>query len=103
MVTHLQVDGDLHLQSINFLGGQLTPNQVCAAPPSVAPLPLNLSPLSFIPEPCSAPGRDVFEWSGPVGRRGPRTPRGRAGGEGRLSHRVTRSSFLEEEVWEPWA
>uniref|UniRef100_A0A8C9P4L0 Galectin n=1 Tax=Spermophilus dauricus TaxID=99837 RepID=A0A8C9P4L0_SPEDA len=27
MVTHLQVNGDLHLQSINFLGGQFTPNQ----------------------------------------------------------------------------
>ena len=29
MVTHLHVDGDLMLQSINFIGGQPPSNQVC--------------------------------------------------------------------------
>ncbi|XP_006161792.1 galectin-4 [Tupaia chinensis] len=34
MVTHLQVDGDLELQSINFIGGQPPPNQVPMAIPA---------------------------------------------------------------------
>lgn len=34
MVTHLHVDGDLQLQSINFIGGEPAPNQVCGVSPS---------------------------------------------------------------------
>lgn len=38
MVTHLQVDGDLQLQSINFLGGQPAPSQrPMGVPPYPAP------------------------------------------------------------------
>ncbi|KFO29615.1 Galectin-4 [Fukomys damarensis] len=37
MVTHLQVDGDLQLQSINFLGGQPAPSQVMTGPPVFNP------------------------------------------------------------------
>uniref|UniRef100_A0A8D2HGL3 Galectin n=1 Tax=Urocitellus parryii TaxID=9999 RepID=A0A8D2HGL3_UROPR len=37
MVTHLQVNGDLRLQSINFLGGQFTPNQTMMGPPTFNP------------------------------------------------------------------
>ncbi|XP_017742840.1 PREDICTED: galectin-4, partial [Rhinopithecus bieti] len=36
MVTHLQVDGDLQLQSINFIGGRLPPPQ---GPPMMPPYP----------------------------------------------------------------
>uniref|UniRef100_A0A8D2E1H2 Galectin n=1 Tax=Sciurus vulgaris TaxID=55149 RepID=A0A8D2E1H2_SCIVU len=40
MVTHLQVDGDLQLQSINFIGGQVAPNQrPVGAPPHHGPGP----------------------------------------------------------------
>uniref|UniRef100_A0A8C2YRQ8 Galectin n=1 Tax=Chinchilla lanigera TaxID=34839 RepID=A0A8C2YRQ8_CHILA len=38
MVTHLHVDGDLKLQSINFLGGQPAPSQVCGAQMNTLPL-----------------------------------------------------------------
>ncbi|XP_028642067.1 galectin-4 isoform X3 [Grammomys surdaster] len=37
MVTHLQVDGDLELQSINFLGGQPAAYPVMAGPPVFNP------------------------------------------------------------------
>jgi galectin-4 len=51
MVTHLQVDGDLELQSINFLGGQPVPPQVCE-PPSLSsfrdPCPLSLLPAQLL-------------------------------------------------------
>lgn len=33
MVTHLHVDGDLTLQSINFIGGQPPSHQVCGVSP----------------------------------------------------------------------
>ncbi|KAM5133942.1 galectin-4 [Callospermophilus lateralis] len=49
MVTHLQVNGDLHLQSINFLGGQFTPNQgPMGLPPHHGPGP-NHHHLSSLP------------------------------------------------------
>lgn len=60
MVTHLQVDGDLELQSINFIGGQPPPSQTpmaipaypgpghsCHAPPSN--LPTMEGPPTFNP------------------------------------------------------
>ncbi|XP_036264262.1 galectin-4 isoform X3 [Pipistrellus kuhlii] len=37
MVTHLQVDGDLELQSINFIGGQPAPSQTMEGPPTFNP------------------------------------------------------------------
>ncbi|XP_045041572.1 galectin-4 isoform X2 [Desmodus rotundus] len=51
MVTHLQVDGDLELQSINFIGGQPSPNhgpgQSCQ--PSLDTLPTMEGPPIFNP------------------------------------------------------
>ncbi|KAF6288346.1 galectin 4 [Rhinolophus ferrumequinum] len=37
MVTHLQVEGDLELQSINFIGGRPAPNQTMEGPPTFNP------------------------------------------------------------------
>uniref|UniRef100_A0A8C5KUC6 Galectin n=1 Tax=Jaculus jaculus TaxID=51337 RepID=A0A8C5KUC6_JACJA len=48
MVTHLQVDGDLELQSINFLGGQPVPHQVWVVPafgPGYYPPQMNSLPV----------------------------------------------------------
>lgn len=55
MVTHLQVNGDLTLQSINFIGGNTAPNQMPMVPPAypgpgVAPQPpVNLPAMEAPP------------------------------------------------------
>ncbi|PNJ18745.1 LGALS4 isoform 3, partial [Pongo abelii] len=46
MVTHLQVDGDLQLQSINFIGGQHPRPQ---GPPMMPPYPTMEGPPTFNP------------------------------------------------------
>ncbi|KAK2509932.1 hypothetical protein MC885_019522 [Smutsia gigantea] len=54
MVTHLLVDGDLELQSINFIGGPPAPNQVWAASsprsclPSFIPAHVHFSPEELL-------------------------------------------------------
>ncbi|KAM8774771.1 galectin-4 [Rhynchonycteris naso] len=49
MVTHLQVDGDLELQSINFIGGQPAQNDVCSVSLSyLLPFLINSFSHSFI-------------------------------------------------------
>lgn len=47
-VTHLQVDGDLQLQSISFIGGQPPPHQVRAVPSLISSFVLNSVPRSCI-------------------------------------------------------
>ncbi|XP_008572161.1 PREDICTED: galectin-4 [Galeopterus variegatus] len=51
MVTHLQVDGDLELQSINFIGGHHPPNQRSMTNPAYPPnqLPTMEGPPAFNP------------------------------------------------------
>lgn len=46
MVTHLQVDGDLELQSINFIGGQPAPNE---SPMAIPAYPNMQGPPTFNP------------------------------------------------------
>ena len=46
MVTHLQVDGDLELQSINFIGGQPAPSQT---PMAIPAYPTMEGPPTFNP------------------------------------------------------
>ncbi|EPQ20081.1 Galectin-4 [Myotis brandtii] len=49
MVTHLQVDGDLELQSINFIGGQPAPSQGSGCKPPLSNLPTMEGPPIFNP------------------------------------------------------
>ncbi|XP_036264261.1 galectin-4 isoform X2 [Pipistrellus kuhlii] len=49
MVTHLQVDGDLELQSINFIGGQPAPSQGPGCKPPPTNLPTMEGPPTFNP------------------------------------------------------
>uniref|UniRef100_A0A452QJZ1 Galectin n=1 Tax=Ursus americanus TaxID=9643 RepID=A0A452QJZ1_URSAM len=47
MVTHLQVDGDVELQSINFIGGNPPPGQVTCSVPTIGAHVLFPQPVPF--------------------------------------------------------
>lgn len=80
LVTHLQVEGDVELQSINFIGGTQPLGQVCGVSLPVCPLPsvihshLRLFPGHLLrgspfaswatdPKATNSPlGRQTFHW-----------------------------------------